>query len=53
LIDQRDPRPAMLDREVIGGGDARYAGADDRDLELLGGAQGETPGVVARSAMLC
>jgi hypothetical protein len=43
----------MLDRQVIGGGDTGYAGADDGDLGFLGGAQGETPGVVARSLMLC
>jgi len=43
----------MSDRQIIGGGEAGYAGADDGDLEFLDGAQGETPGVVTRAPMLC
>jgi hypothetical protein len=43
----------MPDGEVIGRGDAGNTGADDGDLDVLGGAQGETPKGGARSVMLC
>src|SRR5260221_10940369 len=53
LIDQRDPRPAVADTEVIGDGDAGYAGADDGDLEFLGVCQDETPRLPHGRRMLC